>query len=103
MSAELVSPGGTWSGLNGYTGQSLARPVARAASRELDFLSARSDVALAADTARAGLTDAALHNVGTLMMTGQALMQVAPEGGRYYEALIGAYASGAAQTIARFK
>lgn len=104
MSAELVSSGSTgWSGVNRYTGQSLARPVARATCRELDRVSARSDVELATDAVRAGLTDAALHNVGTLIMTGQALMQVAPEGGCYYEALISAYATGAARTVARFQ
>lgn len=106
MSHELIpaSPGfGAGSGLNTYTGQPLARAVARPVKRELDWVSGRSEVALARDTARASLTNAAMHNVGTLVMTGQALMQVAPEGAQHYETLLNAYAVGAAQAIARFQ
>ncbi len=103
MSNEIVSAAGFGTGLNTLSGQPLSRSVARPVRRELDWVSGRSEIAQARDSARASLTTAAMHNVGTLTMTGQSLMQVAPEGAAHYEALLNAYAVGAAQAIARFQ
>lgn len=84
-------------------GTSLPRAVTRPVQRELDLLQGRSEIAAARDNARAGLTNTAMHNVGALVMTGQSLAKVAPESAPYLEALLGAYATGAAQAIARFQ
>ena len=79
------------------------RGLARAVQRELEWTAGRGDVVRAVDAARAELTNQAMGNVGNLVMTGQALVQVAPESAPYLEALLGAYATGAAQAIARFQ
>ena len=79
------------------------RGLARAVQRELEWTAGRGDVVRAVDGARAELTNQAMGNVGNLVMTGQALVQVAPESAPYLEALLGAYATGAAQAIARFR
>lgn len=79
------------------------RGLARAVQRELEWTAGRGDVVRAVDSARAELTNQAMGNVGNLVMTGQALVQVAPESAPYLEALLGAYATGAAQAIARFQ
>lgn len=102
---SLLPTTSSHSGLSvfGESGSSLPRAVAKPVQRELDWLQGRSEVAAARDSARAGLTNAAMHNVGTLVMTGQSLAQVAPESAPYLEALLGAYATGAAQAIARFQ
>ena len=106
MSHELIANAGTFgvgSGLSTYSGQPASRAVARPVKRELDWVAGRSEVAAARDSARASLTNAAMHHVGTLVMTGQTLMQVAPEGAAHYETLLNAYAIGAANAIARFQ
>lgn len=107
MSTDLTTTSsagfGFGSGVNTYSGQPLSRAVARPVRRELDWVSGRAEVAAARDTARATLTHAALHNVGTLVSTCHSLMQVAPEGAAHYEALVNAYAAGAANAIARFQ
>ena len=79
------------------------RGLARAVQREVEWTAGRGDVVRAVDGARAELTNQAMGNVGNLVMTGQALVQVAPESAPYLEALLGAYATGAAQAIARFQ
>lgn len=79
------------------------RGLARAVQRELEWTAGRGDVVRAVDAARAELTNQAMGNIGNLVMTGQALVQVAPESAPYLEALLGAYATGAAQAIARFQ
>ena len=79
------------------------RGLARAVQREVEWTAGRGDVVRAVDAARAELTNQAMGNVGNLVMTGQALVQVAPESAPYLEALLGAYATGAAQAIARFR
>ncbi len=101
--SNLVPAGDSGFGLVGLSSQGLSRSVARPVRRELDWLSGRSEIAQARDSARAQLTNAAMHNVGSLVMTGQSLMQVAPEGSAHYEALLSAYAVGAAEAIARFR
>lgn len=94
----LAVPGSSGSGLS-----SLPRAVAKPVQRELDWLSGRAELAQARDMARAELTSQAMHHVGTLVMTGQAVAQLAPESAPYLEALLGAYATGAAQAVARFQ
>ena len=103
MSLLPISSSHTGLSVFGESGSSLPRAVGKPVQRELDWLRGRSEVAAARDSARAGLTNAAMHNVGTLVMTGQSLAQVAPESAPYLEALLGAYATGAAQAIARFQ
>ena len=94
---------GSGSGLATSSGSSMSRSVTKAVGKELDWLSARTEVAIARDDSRARLTNGAMHNVGTLVMTGQSLMHVAPEGAAHYETLLSAYAVGAAQAVARFQ
>ncbi|RRD51561.1 phosphoenolpyruvate carboxylase [Buchananella hordeovulneris] len=81
----------------------LSRAVTRPVRRESDLLAGRAEVALMRDAARATLTHAAMQNVGTLVSACDSLKQVAPEGVAHYEALLKAYAAGAAAAIARFQ
>lgn len=101
MASELIPLFG--SGRSAVTGQSLGRGVTKLTKREVDTVSGRGEVACTTDTVRAGLTFAALNNVGTLVGTAEQLMQLAPAGQAYYEACINAYAMGAANAIARFQ
>ena len=100
-SARAAGSGLVSSSMAGSGGR--PRGLARAVQRELEWTAGRGDVVRAVDAARAELTNQAMGNVGNLVMTGQALVQVAPESAPYLEALLGAYATGAAQAIARFQ
>ena len=100
-SARVAGSGLVSSSMAGSGGR--PRGLARAVQRELEWTAGRGDVVRAVDSARAELTNQAMGNVGNLVMTGQALVQVAPESAPYLEALLGAYATGAAQAIARFQ
>lgn len=101
MSSDLQLVGGSSSQL--APGQSMGRGVSRQTKKSTDVVLGRGEVALTTDTIRAGLTYSALNNVGTLVSTAKGLMEVAPEGAAYYEQIIGAYAIGAANAIARFQ
>ena len=68
---------------------------------QLEWTAGRGDVVKAVDGAQAELTNQAMGNVGNLVMTGQTLVQIAPESAPYLEALLGAYATGAAQAIVK--
>lgn len=101
--SELLALDGGGSGMPVLAGRVLSRAVARPVQREKEWLAGRAELAQARDVARAELTSQAMHHVGTLVVTGQALVQVAPESAPYLEALVGAYATGAAQAVARFQ
>lgn len=90
-------------GSSGSGSSSLPRSVAKPVQRELDWLSGRGEIAQARDNARAELTAQAMTNVGSLVVTGQSLAQIAPESAGHLETLLNAYAIGAAQAIARFQ
>lgn len=98
--APLFSASG---GLAPAGSSGMSRGIAKQTKRATDLVAARGEVALTTDSVRAGLTYAALGNVGTLVSQAKALMNVAPEGAQYYEACINAYAMGAANSIARFQ
>ena len=100
-SARAAGSGLVSSSVTGSSGR--PRGLARAVQRELEWTAGRGDVVRAVDAARTELTNQAMHNVGTLTMTGQSLAQLAPESAPYLEAWLGAYATGAAQAIARFQ
>lgn len=101
MSSELSLFGGSSSSLT--PGQSMSRGVSKQVKRNTDLVLGRGEIASTTDTVRAGLTYAALGNIGTLVSTAKSLMDIAPEGQAYYEACINAYAMGAANSIARFQ
>lgn len=101
MSTGLQLFGGSSSSLT--PGQSIGRGVSKGAKQNADLVLGRGEVAYTTDTVRAGLTYAALSNVGTLVGVAEQMMQVAPAGQAYYEACINAYAMGAANAIARFQ
>ena len=99
--SELSLFGGTGSALSPSSSQ-LGRAVAKATKKQVDLVVSHGEVAGTIDTVRAGLTFSALNNVGALIGTATQLMQVAPEGQAFYEAIVSAYAVGAANQIARF-
>ena len=101
MASDLsLFGGGTSSAL---TGQVLGRGASKQVKKSTDLVLGRGEVALTTDTIRAGLTYGALNNVGALVGTATQLMQVAPEGQVFYEAIVSAYSVGAANAIARFQ
>ena len=88
MTGDLQLFGGTSSSL--VPSSEMGRGVGKQVKRSTDLVLGRGEVALTTDTVRAGLTYGALSNVGTLVGTAKALMEVAPEGGIHYEAIINA-------------
>lgn len=100
MSTDLQLSRGTSALMPSTT---LGRSVSRQVTRNTDVVVGRGEVALVTDTVRAGLTFSALSNVGTLVSSAKSLMEVAPEGGAHYDAIINAYSIGAANAIARFQ
>lgn len=90
-------------GSSGSGSSSLPRAVAKPVQRELDWLSGRSEIAQARDSARAELSAQAMTHVGSLVVTGQSLAQISPESAGHLETLLNAYVIGAAQSIARFQ
>lgn len=99
--SELSLFGGTGSAVSPASSQ-LGRGVAKTTKKSIDVVIGHGEVAGTIDTVRAGLTFSALNNVGALVGTATQLMQVAPEGQVFYEAIVSAYAMGAANQIARF-
>lgn len=99
MTSELS----TLFGSIAQTGQKMGGGLARQTKREIDTVSARTEIAHHTDQARAFLTSAALNNVGTLVSQAEQMMQIAPSGAQFYEAILTAYAVGASTSIARFQ
>ncbi len=84
---------------NGRLGSGLARQT----RREVEIISARAEIAQAADQSRALLTSSAMNNIGTLVSQAEQLMRIAPTAGPYFELLVNAYGVGAANSIARLQ
>lgn len=76
--------------------------LAKQTRREIEQQVARTEIAAVREQATAFLASQALTNTATLVSQAQAHMQVAPGGADYYQAIIGAYATGAAARINRF-
>lgn len=99
----LFGGGSTAVGHMGAIGSApMGRTVARSTKKSIDLVVGHGEVANTIDVVRAGLTGSALNNVGTLVSTATQLMNIAPEGQVFYEAIVSAYAMGAANQIARF-
>ena len=103
LPATFSSLTGSGLAVSGSSLSSLPRSVTKPVQRELDWLSGRSKITQAQDNARAELTAQAMTNIGTLVMTGQSLAQIAPKSTSHLEALLSAYTVSAAHTIARFQ
>jgi len=82
--------------------QSLNSRVAKQTSREIERQVARTEVAAVREQATAFLASQALTNTATLVSQAEAHMKLAPGAAQFYEAIIAAYATGAASRINRF-
>lgn len=82
-------------------GQRVSGGLARQMRRETEVLAANVELAAVREQGQAFLTAQALSNVSTLVQLAEAQMRIAPGGAPYYEAIIGTYAVGAAQRVAR--
>jgi hypothetical protein len=82
-------------------GSRLSAGIARQTRKEVDLVSARTEVAVFTDQARAFLASGTMSNIGNLVGQAEQLMQIAPAGAQYYELIINAYGMGAANGIAR--
>lgn len=90
---------------NHLTPQSLehmSRPMQRQAIRQIERVVTQGLVANSREEVRALLTHTALQNVGALTALEEHLIKIAPLGAARYEAIVDAYALGAAQTIVRW-
>jgi hypothetical protein len=90
---------------NNLTPQSLelmSRPMQRQAIRQVERVVAQGLATNSREQVRAMMTHTALQNVGALTALEEHLIKVAPLGAGRYEAIVDAYALGAAQTIARW-
>ena len=90
---------------NSFGSQSLdrvTRSIERETSQEIARTVGQGLVTKTREEIRAGLTSAALQNVGALSALEQHLIEVAPLGAARYQHIVDAYTMGAAQTIARW-
>jgi hypothetical protein len=93
------------SGSEDFSHQSLdrtSRTIQREASREVARAIGQGLVTHAREECRAALASTALQNVGALSALEQHLIEIAPMGAARYQAIVDAYAIGAADTIARW-
>jgi hypothetical protein len=90
---------------NNLTPQSLelmSRPMQRQAIRQVERVVTQGLATNSREQVRAMLTHTALQNVGALTSLEEHLIKTCPLGAARYEAIVDAYALGAAQTIARW-
>lgn len=82
--------------------ESMSRSMQRQAARGVERVVAQGLATNAREQVRALLADTALQRVGALTALEEHLIKVAPLGAARYEAIVDAYALGAAQTITRW-
>jgi len=102
---EMLSDNGLALASNGLSPQSIeqmSRPMQRQAIRQVERIVTQGLATNSREQVRAMLTHTALQNVGALTALEEHLIKTCPLGAARYEAIVDAYALGAAQTIARW-
>ena len=101
----MLSDNGLALASNGLSPQSIeqmSRPMQRQAIRQVERVVTQGLTTNSREQVRAMLTHTALQNVGALTALEEHLIKTCPLGAARYEAIVDAFAMGAANTIARF-
>lgn len=80
----------------------MSRPMQRHTMRQVERVVSNGITANTREQVRAMMANSALNNLGVLTALEEHLIKIAPLGAARYEAIVDAYALGAAQTIARW-
>jgi hypothetical protein len=80
----------------------MSRPMQRQTMRQVERVVSQGIAVNSREQIRALIANTALQNVGALTALEEHLIRIAPLGAARYEAIVDAYALGAAQTVARW-
>lgn len=101
MSSLIPTGSGMFSGPAASGNRRPSGALARATQREMEQITARTEVEAHAAQGRAFAASVAMTGIAALVVQAEAHMKVAPAGAQFYEAILSAHAMGAAQRISQ--